>query len=178
MTTPTVPSQRRPNPVTLQVRGWLAQRWQALQARERVLIVLATGLVLAALLWALAIAPAVALLGTADAQHTKLVAQLQAMQVLQTQAKALQGQPKMDTADAGQALALSVKQRLGANAQVSLAGTQATITVKAVPAAALAEWMTQARTAARAVPVKASLSRSNAAPGTWDGTLVLSLPAP
>ena len=153
------------------------QRWQALEPREQTLVLIATGLVAAALLWWLAIAPALSVLKTADAQRLKLDAQLQNVQALQAQAKAVQGQPKMNTVDAGRALDASVKQRLGAAAQLSLAGSQATVTLKAVPAAVLAEWLSQARLTARAVPIQAALRRSSAEPSTWDGTLVLSLPA-
>lgn len=155
----------------------VSQRWQALEPREQTLVLVATGLIAAALLWWLAIAPALSVLKTADAQRAKLDAQLQNMQALQAQAKAVQGQPKMTALDAGRALDASVKQRLGAAAQLSLVGSQATLTLKAVPAAALADWLSQARLTARAVPIQAALRRSIAEPSTWDGTLVLSLPA-
>jgi general secretion pathway protein M len=62
------------------------------------------------------------------------------------------------------------------------------VQLKAVPAPTLANWLTQARTQAQALPVEAHLTRGNA-PATnnasapvansavaWDGSLVLSLP--
>lgn len=176
MATSRVPLQRSVTPAALGAPQRFLQRWQALQPREQTLILTAAGVVLTALFWALAISPALAVLGTADAQHARLDAQLQNMQALQAQAKAMQDQPKMNAVDASRALEASVKQRLGAS-QVSLVGSQATVTLKAVPAAAFAEWLTQARTAARAVPIQAALRRSSTEPSTWDGTLVLSLPA-
>ena len=161
----------------LKTSGRLPRRWQTLEPREQTLILAATGVVVAALLWWLAIAPALSVLKTDDAQRAALDAQLQSMQALQAQAKAVQGQPKMTAPEASRALTASVKQRLGAAAQVSLAGSQATVTLKGVPPAALADWLSQARLAARAVPIQANLRRSNGEPATWDGTLVLSLPA-
>lgn len=177
MVTSRVPSQRGVTSAAFGAPQRFMQRWQALQAREQTLILTAAGVVLAALFLVLAISPALAVLRTADAQHARLDVQLQNMQALQAQAKAMQDQPKMNAVDASRSLEASVKQRLGAAAQVSLVGSQATVTLKAVPAAAFAEWLTQARTAARAVPIQAALRRSSAEPSTWDGTLVLSLPA-
>ncbi len=177
MTASTMASQRGVRSATANFAQSLTQRWQALQAREQTLILLAAGLVMAALLWIGAIAPALAVLKTADAQHAKLDAQLQNMQAMQAQAKAMQSQPKINTMDASRALEASVKQKLGTAAQVSVVGSQATVNLKAVPAAALADWLTQARTSARAVPIQAALRRSSTEPSTWDGSLVLSLPS-
>lgn len=154
-----------------------SRRWQALEPREQTLTLLATGVVAVALVWWVAIAPALAVLKTADTQRAALDAQLQNMQALQAQAKAVQGQPKMNALDSSRALEASVKQRLGAAAQLSLAGSQATVTLKGVPADALAEWLSQARLAARAIPIQAKLRRSTSQTAAWDGTVVLSLPA-
>lgn len=177
MASSTAPSQRGTPSTPPHSPKRVLQRWQTLQPREQTLILLATGVVAAALLWLLAIAPALAVLKTADAQRAALDTQLQNMQALQAQAKAVQGQPKMNATDAARALEAAVKQRLGSTASVSLAGSQATVTIKAVPAAALAEWLSQARLAARAVPIQAKLRRGSTDPAAWDGTLVLSLPA-
>lgn len=155
----------------------LAQRWQGLAPREQTLIGSATAVVAFALVWWLAIGPALSVLKNASTQRAALDAQLQQMQTLQTQAKALQGQPKLTVQDSARALEASVRQRLGSAAQLSVAGSQATLTLKNVPADALAQWLGQARTAAKAVPNQARLRVSGSTPGAWDGTLVLSLPA-
>ena len=61
-------------------------------------------------------------------------------------------------------------------------GDRATVTFKGAPAEALAQWLNQARSTARAVPLEARLVQSaapaNAAAAAvrWDGTLVLALP--
>lgn len=152
-------------------------RWQALAPREQNLVSAAVVLVVLALLWWLAVAPALGVLKTARSQRAALDAQLQQMQALQAQAKALQGQPKMNVGDAARALDASVKQRLGVAAQLSVSGAQATLTLKNTPADALAQWLSQARSSANAVPSQARLRASTSNPGTWDGTLILSLPA-
>ncbi len=164
----------------------LQARWDALAGRERLLLLLAATVVLVAALWWLALAPALATLRAADAQHRALDAQLQQMQSLQAQAVALQAQPKLGFDDAERTLDALLKQKLGASAQMSVVGDRASITLKGANADALAQWLTQARINARAVPSEVRLVRSVAAGAAgaagganavWDGTLVLSLPA-
>ena len=170
----------------------LQARWDALAGRERLFLLLAVSVVLAAALWWLALAPALVTLRAADAQHRQLDAQLQQMRSLQAQATALQSQPKLGGDDAQRTLDALLKQKLGASAQMSVVGDRASITLKGANADALAQWLTQARINARAVPTEVRLVRSamsgsgSAAPGAaasgagnavWDGTLVLNLPA-
>jgi len=182
----------------------LEARWQAwwpeLEPREQRLIGAAAALVLLALLWWVGLAPALRTLSAAPAEHARLDAQLQQMTTLQTQAKALQAQPRASRDDAVRALEGSVRQSLGPNAQLQPAasGEGVTVAVRTVPADTLAQWLAQARSNARAVPREAHLARSaQSAPDApaaggaaaararngerpavrWDGTLVMGLPA-
>ena len=155
----------------------LSRRWQTLSPREQTLISAAVAVVALALLWWVALAPALAVLKAAKSQRIALDAQLQQMQTLQAQAKALQGQPKVNAPDSARTIEASVKQRLGGSAQLSIAGSQATLTLKNTPADALAQWLSQSRIASKAVPTQARLRISTGTPGAWDGTLVLALPA-
>jgi general secretion pathway protein M len=68
----------------------------------------------------------------------------------------------------------SVKDRLGGSARVVAAGDRATVTLSSASPNALAQWLTQARVDARALPSEAHLHRNAA--GLWEGTLVLTLP--
>lgn len=168
-------------------RAW----WLELELREQRLIAVGAALVLLALVWWVALAPALHVLSAAPAEHAQLDAQLQQMSQLQAQAKALQAQPRASREDALRGLETSVRQNLGANAQLQAAGAGEGVTValRAVPADALAQWFAQARSNARAVPREAHLTRSAqaaaAAPSAaaeaprvrWDGTLVMGLPA-
>lgn len=174
----------------------LQARWDALAGRERLLVLLAAAVVVLAALWWLALAPALATLRAADAQHRLLDAQLQQMRSLQAQATALQAQPRLGGDDAQRTLDALLKQKLGASAQMSVIGDRASVTLKGASADALAQWLTQARINARAVPAEVRLVRgtspgTGAGPGSgagagaatgggnavWDGTLVLNLPA-
>ena len=167
----------------------LRPRWDALGHRERRLTVVAILLVAGALLWWLALAPALATLRQAREQHTRLDAQLQDMQTMKVQAGALAALPKVSLEDARRVLEAGLKQSLGASAQMSMAGNRVTVTLKAAPADALAQWLLQARINARALPVEIRLVKAVASPaGTtsaspavasgvnWDGAVVLSLP--
>ncbi|MDM0068696.1 type II secretion system protein GspM [Variovorax sp. J31P207] len=182
----------------------LQARWQAwwpeLAPREQRLVAIAAALVGLALVWWVALAPALGTLSAAPAEHAKLDAQLQQMTALQRQAKSLQSQPRASRDDAMRALEASVRENLGPNAQLQTAGAgeNATIALRAAPADALAQLITQARSNARAVPREVHLTRSSAPQGgpagpgaapaapaapagpprpRWDGTLVMGLPA-
>jgi general secretion pathway protein M len=95
------------------------------------------------------------------------------MLALQAQAQALQTRTPISRDEA-----LRNLQGLtpGAQMQLNVQGDRVMVQLKAVPAAALANWLTQARSQAQALPVEAHLTRSNTAM-TWDGSLVLSLPS-
>lgn len=151
-------------------------RWEALAPRERLLVLAAAALVGLALIWWLTVAPALKTLRGSAEQHRTLDAQLQRMRAMATQAQALQAQPKLAYDEALRALELSTRQRLGATAQLSVVGERASITLRAAPPDALAQWLAQVRLNARALPSEARLTRGAAATGGWDGTIVLNLP--
>lgn len=152
----------------------LQTRWHSVSPREQRLVMLAGVLVSLALLWWLALAPALAVLKAAPAQHRTLDAQLQHMQRLQAQAKALQAQPALSADQARQALDAALAP-LGSDAQMTMQFDRATVTLKAVGASALAQWLATVRQNAHTAPVEAHLVRNPA--GSWDGTLVLNLGA-
>ena len=164
----------------------LQNRWQTLAARERALVRAATAMLALALLWWLALAPALDTLRRAPVRHAQLDAQLQRMRTLQAEAQQLQAQARSEPGDAPAALRRSLAQTLGGSAQLNLLGERATVTLQGAPAQALAQWLLQARSNAHAVPVEVRLTRSAGASAgagagaepRWDGTLVLALPQP
>ena len=153
----------------------LRARWQALAPREQALVAAAGGLVALALLWWIALGPAIATLRSADAQHRALDRQLLQMRRLQAQARAMQSQPRQGQDESLRQLEGAIRQQLGLSARYTIAGERVTVTLTNAPAAALAQWLSQVRTNARAIPGEARLTRNAA--GGWDGTLVLTLPA-
>lgn len=153
----------------------LRARWAALVPREKIMVAAAATLVAVALVWAIAVAPALNVLRSSRQQQLQLDAQLQQMLVLQQQARALQSQPKLGRDEAQRLLEQSLRQRLGVSARLVYNGDRATITLTGTAPDALANWLTQARMDARALPSEARLTRN--ASGLWEGTIVLSLPS-
>jgi len=161
----------------MKLRPELQARWRVLAPREKAGILLAAALLGLAVSWWVLLAPALHTWRSAGAEARSLDAQLQKMQSLQAQAQELQSQGRLGPEEARRALDASVKQQLGSTAQLSVSGERATVTLKGVSAEALAQWLTQSRINARVLPTEARLSRSASASASWDGTIVLALPA-
>lgn len=157
------------SPQTL--RKW----WNQREPREKLLLTWGGVALGAALLWGVALAPALRTLKAFDAKHLAQAATINTMLRQQVQAQALMGVPVISQAQAIQALQASVKQSFGAQADVVIQGGQATVTLRGVGADALAQWLAVARTNARSVPVQARLARNAA---VWNGTLQMGLPSP
>ena len=157
--------------------SWRAEvqaRWQAASGRERRLLLLALSVIGLSLLWWLGVAPALAVLRSADAQHQAQDTQLQQMLRLQAQARALQALPTLDASEARRALDTSLK-LLGNSAQVTAQMDRLTVTLKGQDAPALAQWLGVVRQNAHLTPTEVHLKRATAS--TWDGSLVFTLPA-
>ncbi|MGV3571857.1 MAG: type II secretion system protein GspM [Ramlibacter sp.] len=152
----------------------LRARWNALAPREQRLVAAAAALVAVAVLWWVALGPALATLRGAEAQHRTLDTQLLQMRRLQAQAKAMQAQPRQGHEEAMRQLELAIREQLGTAARYTIAGDRVTVTLANAPPAAFAQWLAQVRSNARAIPGEAKLVRN--ASGGWDGTLVLTLP--
>jgi general secretion pathway protein M len=152
----------------------LRARWEALGAREKLLTASAGALIVFAIVWLVLLGPALATLRSAEVQRRTLDQQLLHMQALQAQAQLLQAQPPQNHDDAVRLLELSVRQRLGTSARILIAGDRANVTLTGTSPDALAQWLSQARINARALPGEARISRNAA--GLWEGTLVLALP--
>lgn len=148
------------------------KRWQALSPREQRGLSLLGALLAVLLFWLIAIAPALNTLRGSDHRRAQIGQQHAHMLALQAQAQALQTRTPISREEA-----LRNLQGLTPSAQIQLnvQGDRVMVQLKAVPAAALANWLTHARSQAQALPVEAHLTRSNTAM-TWDGSLVLSLP--
>ena len=101
------------------------------------------------------------------------------MLALQAQAQALKARTPLSRDEALRSLQSLTS---GTQMQLHVQGGRVTVQLKAVPATTLANWLTQARNQAQALPVEAHLTRnttgsvSNANVVVWDGNLVLSLP--
>lgn len=159
----------------------LRARWQQLAAREQSLVLAASAVVALALLWSLAVAPALHSLRTAPARHAQADQQLQHMLKMQAQAQQLrQHAPSQQMGDTQALLQKSLQAELGASAKTQWLGNRAQVTLTAAPAPALARWLAQVRdnTHASASEMKLSRVAASSAEATtrWSGSLMLDLP--
>jgi len=155
----------------------LKARWQALAVREQRAVLLAAALVAAALLWTVALAPALRTLQSAEAQKALLGRSAERMQALQARAKLLQAQPLAAPEDTLRALQ-AASAALGKTGTLQVAGNQATLTLRQISAPALAAWL--APVAGSGLnPSEATLQRETGGDEPlWSGTLVYRLPSP
>ncbi len=149
----------------------LNQRWQQLAARERQIAGVGALLVSLALLWFVGVAPAWKILSRAPADMNRAEAELQSMQKLADEARALRSATPVPAEQAQTALRAATA-RLGDKARLSVQGDRAVLTLNGIGPAALRDWLAEARSGARARPVEASLSR---APQGLTGTVVVAL---
>jgi len=152
----------------LGVGGWRA-RWAGLAPRERALVGGAVVLVVLALLWGVAIAPAWRTLRSAPAERARLETQWQTMQRQAAEVRALREAPPLAPGLAVQALQAATE-RLGPAARLTLQGDRAVLTVTALPGPALMQWLAESRRGARAQPVELRLSRDG---DGYTGTVIV-----
>lgn len=154
----------------------LAAKWRTVNSRDQNLVRIAFALLALALLWWVLLVPPLRILLRANEQQRVLDTDWQKMQSLKVQAQRLLSLPQMSRDDSLRALQASAKQ-LGASAQLDVSADRITLTLRALPADALAQWLAQARTNAHTQPVEARLTRAAGPIAAWDGLLVLGLPA-
>lgn len=149
----------------------LKARWMGLAPREKRLVLLAGTALLLFLIWFVGVQPALRTLATAPAQRDALDLQWQGMQKLAAESRELRGATPMSPADSLAALQAATA-RLGAAGKLSVQGERAVLTLSGASTAQLRDWLTEARSGARARPIEASLSR--AAQG-YTGTLIVAI---
>lgn len=153
------------------LRAEALTRWQALGERERLVLVVVGTLLGLLLAWSVLLAPALRTMKTAPVELERLETQLQQMQAQAQEARALRAAPAVPPAQAEAALKASVE-HLGAVARLTLTGDRAVVTLNGITPPALQAWLGEVRSAARARPVEAQLTRG---PNGYSGNLVLSL---
>lgn len=151
----------------------LRTAWKGLSARERRMLAVAGVVLLVAVLWLVAIAPALRTLRDAPPQRAMQEQQLSQMRQWQSEVRALKQQPRISPEESQRVLQ-ELGERLLGPGSVTLQGAQAQARLQGVPPEALAQWLQQARTLARAVPQEMQLERTS---DGWSGAMVLRLPS-
>ncbi|NJS37376.1 MAG: type II secretion system protein M, partial [Brachymonas sp.] len=122
----------------------LLMRWNSFAPRERLLMGGAAALIGLALLWWVAISPALAKLRAAQAAAPAVQAQLHTMRAQASEAASLRSQRVLSYDESLRALEAAVK-TLGAGAALSVSNERASVSLKAVNADALAQMLSQVR---------------------------------
>lgn len=153
-------------------------RWQALSSSEQRSLSWLAGVLLVAVFYSLFVAPAWRTLRHNDAQRAQLTQQVTHMQALQAQTLALQQRTPLSRDEALRTLQ-SLSSAHGAAMQLNVQGDRVAVQLKALPASALANWLSQIRTQGQTLPMEAHLTQHQAAspPVSWSGSLVLRLPS-
>ena len=147
------------------LRAQTRERWRAFAPRERAAMRVAFLLVGVFVVWSIAVQPAWRTLREAPAQLDQLDMQLQQMQRLAAEARALRGAVPVSTAQAAAALK-SATERLGDD--------RATLIVNGAQGETLRAWLAEARSAAHVRPIDVQLTRS--AQG-YSGSVIVSFGA-
>jgi general secretion pathway protein M len=149
---------------------WLSQRSQ----REQLGIKCALGLVLLFVVWQWVVFPALKVLQSSEAQHTRLALQTAQMQAMEQQAKQLRKQSLISPSQAAQSLQ-SLASNLDGRVIFNRQGQRVTLAIKALSPQALADLLNQIRSQTHAQVQEAQLLFINQA---WEGHLLLALPNP
>lgn len=153
-------------------KNYFLTSWQGASRREKHSMLTALAVLALALLWWVALAPALAVWRTSPAQHLLIQSQMQRMLALQVQAHTLQAQPTLNASDARQALEESLV-TLGSTAQMNVQADRLTVTLQGVSADALAQWLSRSRQNAHLVPSEVHIASVGA---LWSGSFLFSLP--
>jgi general secretion pathway protein M len=150
----------------------LAQRWQALNARERNLVLLAAAAVSLLVVWLLVLKPVWTVWRDLPAKTRQVEGELLQLQLLASDAKDLKGQPAISPAQAQEAIKAATE-RLGAHGKLAIVGDRATLTLTDASPTEWRTWLAEARAGARARPISAQIQRGS---NGLQGQVVVSLP--
>ena len=169
-------SPPRNNPVAGLSQG-ISASLAGMTSFERRAVFIAAWVLGLALLWWIVLNPALRTLRQAPAQQAAIdieLTNMQRMAATAAQVRALNNTPP-PTRRGAQTAIESATAALGANAQVSVQGDRATLTLNGVAPEALARWLSQVRVNARLLPVEAQVQRQDSPEG-WVGQITLAGP--
>lgn len=146
------------NPAGVDLGARASELWKRLAPRERLAVVLAAAVLVLGLGWMVLVAPALRTLREAPLTLDRLDVQLQQMQRLAAEARELKALPPVSAGQSANALR-AASERLGDQAKLALQGDRATLTLTGISGEKLRQWLSEARSGARARVVDAQLSR-------------------
>jgi len=160
-------------PQLASLRTQLRELWRSRAPRERLILGSLLILLAVAVVWLIAVQPALRTLREAPAQLDRLDAQLQQMQRMAAESKTLRNPIRISPGQAATSLKAATD-RLGDGARITIQGDRATLVVTGVSGPALRAWLAEARTAAHARAVEVQLLRN---PQGYAGSVIVTLGA-
>jgi general secretion pathway protein M len=145
--------------------------WRGRAPRERIALGSMALVVVLFVVWALLVAPALATVRSAPPQLESLDAQLQQMRAMAAEVRELRNATPVAAAQAGLAIKAAAE-RHGDKVRLNLQADRALITLQGASPEQLRALLVEARSAARARPVEAQLTRG---PAGFSGTLAFNL---
>jgi general secretion pathway protein M len=161
----------------LDLSSW-AERWAQLSARERAWVRVAGVVLVLALLWQVALAPALRVWRESPSRHAQLDRQQAELLTLQAQARSLQAQPVLSAQEARDTLTQLTRDLLP-GAQLVAQADHHRVVLKGVSGAHLSQWLSAIRQTAQARVLDMRLQRSPTSPDIptmWDGQITLQGP--
>lgn len=159
-------------PALRQAWSQVGTYWEKLAERERRMVAFAALVLGGALLWFVLINPALKKISESRSQLAAMDAQWTQMQDDASKARALRQASPVSPPEAEAALRAATD-RLGKDARLTVQGDRATLNFTGLQGAALASWLGEVRSGARARATEASLARSGT---SYSGSVVLALP--
>lgn len=147
-------------------------RWSAMAPRERQIATAAIWLAVLTFLVLVGIRPALRTLSDAPEKIRAVDVQLDEMRRMADEVKVLRQRQPVPPAQAEASLR-AASERLGERARLQIQGDRATLTLTKVEGTELADWLEEARSAARVKPVEAALMQVE--PGIYSGTVTVTL---
>lgn len=160
-------------PALLSLRAQADKWWLGRTARERRAVILVLTVLAVLVVWSLFVQPAWRSARAAPAVLDQLDGELQQMQRVAAESRALRAVTPVSQTQAGAALK-AASERLGDKAKLNLQGDRATLTLTGISPEALRAWLNEARSGARARPIEATLQRG---PSGFTGSLSVTLGA-
>jgi general secretion pathway protein M len=155
------------------LRAQAGALWRARAPRERVALAIAALVLLALVVWALLLAPALGTLRSAPQQLEALESQLLQMRGMAAEVRELRNATPVAAAQSGLAIKAAAE-RHGDKVRLTLQADRALITLVNASPEQLRALLVEMRSAARARPVEAELTR---VPAGYSGTLVFNIGA-
>ena len=150
-------------------------RFASLSGREKTIVLIAIYLIIGAFIWWVMLSPAIQILKNAPAQHLVLDQEIQSMQQMVAEAKAIQAQVQEAPANFEATLKLLSENTIPGQYTLLSSGDKITVTLQSTEPKKLLQWLEIVRTELHNKPHEVQLKQASNST-LWQGTIVFLLP--